>query len=268
MDSSRFLPGPATSRTESVAELVVKIVSGAAGAGATALAGNPLAGVGTSIAASQAGTGLLGAFLDRGDDLALLTMEHAANRFEERKKAGDTPRPDPFEGTPAVEAVAATIKAAANTVEDRKTRLIGSLLASSQYEKDFPVGDLLHFLGLLEDLSWRQALALAYFVDESRQADRTLIAAGGSKGVRQIRPVLEAELAELAEVHGLIGVVVVDGGGRVAKPTAVYGGTPIVAANLDKVGPTGFGRTLYRLAEMNGEIGADDLDDFVQDEIL
>ncbi len=265
MESSRFVPGPKKSGAERVAELVVKIASGVAGAGATALAGDPLAGVGTSVAADQAGTGLLGTILDRGDNLALLTMEHAANRFEEREKAGDTPRPDPFEGTPAVEAVAATIKAAANSVEARKARLIGSLLASSQYEEDFPVGDLLRFLRLLEDLSWRQVLALAYFCDKDRQADRTLIAAGGSK-VHQIRPVLETEIADLAEVHNVIGAP--DNEGAIHKPTAVFGGSPITAATLDQVQPSGFGQTLHRLAEIDREIEAADLDDFVHSEIL
>ena len=268
MDSSRFLPDLPKSTTESVGELVLKIAAGAAGVGATTLTGNPLAGVGTGVGVDKGGQGLLGFFLHRGDSLAALTMNHAAGRFEERKMAGEKPRSDGFKGKSAIEAVAATIKAAANSVEERKARLIGSLLASSEFEDDFPIDDLLRFLGLLEALPWRQALALSYFADESRQSARTLIAAGGGEGGRQIRPVLEAEIAELAEVHGLIGVVVVGDDDGVAKPNAVYGGTPIVAANLDKVSLTGFGLTLYRLSEMEMEITAKDLDDFVSSEIL
>lgn len=103
-------------------------------------------------------------------------------------------------------------------------------------------------------------------MDEDRQSDRAFIAAGGSKGVRQIRPVLEAELADLMEVHGLIGFIVSDG--SIAKSSAVTAGGPIVAASLDKVGPSGFGRTLYRLSEMEREIKAEDLDEFVRAEIL
>lgn len=121
-------------------------------------------------------------------------------------------------------------------------------------------------LRLLEDLSWRQIVSLSYFMDDDRQSDRAFVAAGGSKGVRQVRPVLEAELADLMEVHGLIGFITSDG--SVTKSSAVMAGGPIIAASLDKIGPSGFGRTLYRLSEMEREIKAEDLDEFVRTEIL
>lgn len=61
-----------------------------------------------------------------------------------------------------------------------------------------------------------------------------LIAAGGSEGIGQIKPGLEAELSELAITYELLGVVGEDGG--VENPSSVVGGGPIIAANLDTIG--------------------------------
>ena len=265
MESSPYLPESKKSRGETLAELIVKVSAGAAGIGATAASGEPLAGVGTGVAADQAGRGLL-TFFHRGEDRAQKTIHYAAQRCAERQEAGEQRREDGFRGAAASESVEAAIKAAANSVEQRKGRLIGALLASAEFETELVVADLLRYLHLLEDLSWRQILALAYFAEEDDQPNRVLIAAGGANGTRQIRLGFEAELAQLAEGFDLIGLA--DKSGGVSKPTAVYGGAPITAASLDKVEPTGLGLTLHRLAEMKREVSSDDLEAFVRGEIL
>jgi hypothetical protein len=264
LESSPYLPGKPKPRGESLAELLVSFGTGAAGLGTAAASGEPLAGVGAGVAANRLGTGLL-RFLQRGDDRAQRTMQHAARRFEERHAGGEKPGPNSFQGESATEAVEATIKAAANSVEQRKACLIGSLLASAAYELDLPIADLLRFLKLLEALSWRQILALAYFADEARAPERVLIAAGGPEGIGQIQPGLEAELAELGRGHELIGFVGDDGG--VANPSNVWNGGQITAADIDTVGLTRLGKTIFRLAEMDREIKPGDLDQFTQAEI-
>jgi hypothetical protein len=72
--------------------------------------------------------------------------------------------------------------------------------------------------------------------------------------------------AEMAEGHDVIGIVSSDGG--IGKPSMIFAGAPITAATIDQVQPSGFGQTLHRLAEIDCEISAQDLDDFVQGEIL
>jgi hypothetical protein len=226
-----------------------------------------MVGVGAGVSADLAGRKLLQAIFGQGEERALRTVQHAKLRLEKRIDEGAELRADGFDDRDqAVQAIEAMVRAAVNSVERRKEKLIGALMASFPLEEDMPAADLLRFLRLLEDMSWRQILSLAYFVDDSRQADRMLIAAGGSHGAHQIQPVLEAELAHLAEVHGLIGVVSNDG--SVTKPYALSGGAPITAASFDKVGPSGFGRTLFRLSEMEREIGPEDLDVFVRDGVL
>lgn len=265
MESSPYLPAKPKPRGESLAELLVGFGTGAAGLGTVAASGEPLAGVGASVAANQFGTELLRRFLQRGEDRAQRTMQYAARRFEERQAGGERPRPDAFQGDSATEAVEAAIKAAANSVEQRKSCLIGSLIASAAYEDHLPDADLLRFLKLLEALSWRQILALAYFADKERTSERVLIAAGGDEGIGQIQPGLESELAELGRSHELIGFVGDDGG--VANPSNVWDGGQITAASIDKIGLTRLGQTIYRLAEVNREVTQEDLAQFIASEI-
>jgi hypothetical protein len=267
MESSPYLPGPPGSRSKLFAELIVKMGAGVTSVGATAASGEPLAGAGAGLGVDLVGKKLLQALFHRGEERAWRTVQHAAQRLKERIDDGAQLRADGFDNDDqAIQTIEAMVRAATNSTERRKESLIGGLMASAPLEEGTPTADLLRFLRLLEDLSWRQIVSLSYFMDDDRQSDRAFIAAGGSKRVRQIRPVLEAELADLMEVHGLIGFITSDG--SVAKSSAITAGGPIIAASLDKVGPSGFGRTLYRLSEMEREIEAEDLDEFVRAEIL
>lgn len=266
MEASGYLPETGKGLGRSVGEIVQKISAGVSSVAAAAASGDVLLGVPAGVAADQAGKSLLAAFFHRGADRAWKTMQHADQRIKERDSEGDERRANAFDGESADQTVEAAIKAAANSAECRKVHLIGSLLASAEYEAHLPVADLLRFLKLLEVLSWRQVLALAYFADKERASERGLIAAGGDEGIGQIQPGLEAELAELGRGHELIGFVEDDGG--VANPSNVWDGGQITAASIDKIGLTRLGQTIYRLAEVNREVTQDDLTQFIEAEIV
>jgi hypothetical protein len=266
LEASRYLPEPEKGLGRSIGEIVQKISAGVSSVAVVAASGDVLLGVPAGIAADQVGKSLLGAVYHRGADRAWQTMQHADQRIKERDREGDERRANAIDGESADQTVEAAIKAAATSVERRKAHLIGSLLASAEYDADLPVADFLRFLKLLEALSWRQILALAYFADKERASERVLIAAGGDEGVGQIQPGLEAELAELGRGHELIGFVGEDGG--VANPSNVWDGGQITAASIDKIGLTRLGQTLHRLAEVNREVAQKDLAQFVEAEIV
>ena len=103
MESSPYLPGKPKPRGESLGELLVGFETGAAGLGTGAASGEPLAGVGANVAANRFGTELLRRLFQRGEDRAQRTMQHAAQRFEERQAEGETPHPDAFRGDSATD---------------------------------------------------------------------------------------------------------------------------------------------------------------------
>jgi hypothetical protein len=194
-------------------------------------------------------------------------VRRAANRIEERVDAGDEVQLGPPEDEDrALELVEAALNAANNSSEQIKADLIGSLLASAAFDKQVSSDDLLRYLKLLERLSRRQVVALAYLMDESRASNRQLLAASGEKGSAQINPTVEAEFDELGRVLGLIGFVQKDG--SVANPSNVMDGGQIVAASIANISLSSRGRTLHRLAEVESIISNETITQFETKELF
>jgi hypothetical protein len=199
MNNSPYLPDKKRKPfSERLIQLVTQLTSGATAMGSTAATGQPLLGLGAGVGVSQIG-GILGEALGRRrEDRVTRTIRRAASRIEERQDAGEEVRLDPPEDEDRVlELVESALNAANNSSEQIKSDLIGSLLASAAFDKQVSSDDLQRYLKLLERLSRRQIVALAYLMDESRESNRHLLAASGEKGGAQINPTVEAEFDEL-----------------------------------------------------------------------
>jgi hypothetical protein len=268
MSDSPYLPDRARKPfSETLVELVTQLTGGAAAVGSTAATGEPLVGVGAGVGVSQLG-GLLGeALTRRRDDRVHRTIRQAATRIEERQASGEKVRLGPPEDEDrALELIEAALNAANNSSEQIKADLIGSLLASAAFDSQVSSDDLVRYLKLLERLSRRQVVALAYLEDGGRASNRQLLAASGEKGGAQINPTVEAELDELGRVLGLVGFVQKDGG--VANPSNVMNGGQIVAANIANIALTSRGKTLHRLAEVGTIVGDESVGDFESNELF
>ena len=80
---------------------------------------------------------------------------------------------------------------------------------------------------------------MAWIEREAWEAQRMKLGAEGSEGSRQLRPGFEAELSELADIHGLIGLA--QDGGAVSKPVSTYGGGAVTASSFGRLALTGLG---------------------------
>jgi hypothetical protein len=251
---------------ERLIQLMTQLTGGATAMGSTAATGEPLVGLSAGVGVSQIG-GLLGeALARRREDRVSRMTRRAAVRIEERQEAGEEVRLGPPEDEDrALELVEAALNAANNSSEQIKADLIGSLLASAAFDNQVSSDDLLRYLKLLERLSRRQILALAYLMDESRASNRQLLASG-EKGGAQINPTVEAEFDELGRVLGLIGFVQKDG--SVANPSNVMDGGQIVAASIADIGLTSRGKTLHRLAEVESIISSEAIAHFETSELF
>lgn len=147
---------------------------------------------------------------------------------------------------------------------NQKTAALANLAATIGFEDELSGADALRYIRLLRSASWRQLCALAYFADESFSAERERIAVKGSEGEAQIKPVLEAELSEMARSLELIGIRDTTSG-AVNNPSNVFGGGQITAANLGTVAPTGLGLTLLRVTRLRELVEDDDLRELRED---
>jgi len=196
-------------------------------------------------------------------------IRHAHRRLSERLASGESPRTDGLfdgEDDDALRLLEAGIQAAIKMIDARKVDAVGNLLAAMVIDDDVTIDDALQFVDYIEDLSWRQVVALVYFADASRDGARQLIAAAGEGGTGQIRPTCEAELSDLARTQELIGLKSPDDEG-VNNPSNTWGGGSITASSLDKIRPTGPGFTLHRLAELDSVVTPEDLDSFEETEL-
>jgi len=264
MEGSDYLPEAKQPFGERVGAYLVRLAAGAGGVGATAATGTPFAGVGAGLAIAETGQALVGKVIKRPEARAERTMRIAAERIGERKAAGEGLRDDHFAADPeaAEELIEAALRAGWNALEMRKADLIGRLIASSAFDRSVSREDLLQLIKLLEAISWRQILAIAWIGREAWDEQRSLLGAEGSEGSRQLRPGLEAELSELADIHNLIGFKQKDG--AVAKPVGTLGGGNVTASSLDRVALTGLGATLARLGEFVQVITDAEVQEFVE----
>jgi hypothetical protein len=267
MESSEYLPEPAKPFSQRVAEVASKAGSAAAGTGAGLLTGNPFVGIAAGLSAEQVGKGLTDRLLQRPEERGARTMRVARERIAERQESGEELRSDNFvtdeEG--AEELIEAALRASWSAVEQRKSDLIGRTIASASFDAAISQADLMQCLRLLEALSWRQVLALAWIANDDWNEQRQLLGAEGSEGSRQLRPGFEAELNDLADTHGLIGFA--QEGGAVVKPVGTLNGGGVTASSFARVTETGLGATLLRLSETSLVIDAAEIAAFVEHEI-
>jgi hypothetical protein len=269
VEGSPYLPDPGDSVGSRLVHLLNRFAAGGVGLATTASSGSPELGLGAGVATDEVGKELIRKFAARPSDRAHRAILRAQRRIEERVAAGEPWRTDgEFEGGSSEDVFRifeTAVRAAMSSTEQRKADLVGSLLASAALDDSASVADILRMIRYIEDLSWRQVVALAYFADDKRAANRELLSAGGSEGTIRIRPGCEAELSELARTHELIGLRQQDD--SVANPSNTMNGGQLTAASLSRVGPTGLGLTLHRLAEMGELITDDELDAFEGNEL-
>lgn len=267
MEASDYLPEPPKPFAERVADRLTHLGAAAGGVGATAATGTPFAGIGAGLAIEEAGKKLVDRVLSRPEARGERTMRVAAGRIEERRAAGEHLRDDEFaedvEG--AEELIEAALRASWNAIEMRKADLIGRLIASAGFDRGVSVADLLQLIRLLEAVSWRQLMAMAWIEREAWRERRMQLGAEGSEGSRQLRPGSEAELSELADIHNLIGFA--QEGGTVSKPVGTLGGGHVTASSFDRVALSGLGATLARLCELGLVVSDDEVTHFVERDI-
>lgn len=256
MEASDYLPEAKRPFAERVGDRPVRLGAAAGGVGATAATGTPFAGIGVGLAIEETGQKLVDRVISRPEARAERTMRVAAERIEERKAAGEELRDDHFaeDVEAAEELIEAALRASWNALEMRKADLIGRLIASAGFDKSVSREDLLQLIRLLEAVSWRQLLAMAWIERDAWDEQRMQLGAEGSEGSRQLRPGFEAELSELADIHNLIGFA--QEGGAVAKPVGTFGGGQVTASSFDRVALTGLGATLTRLSELGLVVSA------------
>lgn len=259
MNEGDLLPDPGKGTAEKALDALNRLVAASIGAGAGLFA-SPFAGPPASVAASSIGDKVIDRLVRRQQTRAEMSLSQAAKRIQERDAEGETPNSD-FEGEDELNLLETSIRAAISSTNEKKARLIGNFYASCIFEADLGPDDALAYLGDLDQMTWRQICALAYFADDGRTSDRELYAAGGTEGVRQIVPGCEQELSRLARTRELIGFVQEDG--SVSNPSNAWGPGLIVASEIHRVALTGRGKTLYRLAEIGNEVDQEDIDTFV-----
>jgi hypothetical protein len=184
----------------------------------------------------------------------------ALERIRERLDAGQKPRDDGlFEpGADPEGLLEGTLRAAAGSYEEKKIPYIGAFYASLAFDKSVSPASAQMFIRLLDRLSYRQFVALAYLDDPGKQSEREQIDAAAKEGEAGTPADLEAELGELANMR-LVGFRQEDGG--VAHPLATYGGGQVHAHSMATTALTGVGQTFTRLAELD-RIPAEDREAF------
>lgn len=240
----------------------VAVRAGAASVGAclTATLG-PEAGAAAAESLAQGAEALLVGWLDRrSTNRVRRTLIATSEKVKERRDRGEQVRgalkdPKNPESTALFEAVVAT---AAQSEEDRKCAVIANTYASIAVDPLISIGDALLYMRRIRGSSWRQLVALQFLLDGDRSDERGKMAAAGAEGEAQASPALAAEMVELAETLGLVGIG--EPGGYVGAPSATMGGGGFTTQSLANWTATGLGRELARLGELKNVVQSNDLD--------
>jgi hypothetical protein len=137
---------------------------------------------------------------------------------------------------------------------------VANLYASLAFDTASSIDDALLYVRRIRDASWRQLVALRYLMADSRLKERESAAVQGGEGDAKASAPLTAEMEEMAETLGLVGVGQSDG--SVTAPTGTLGGGGFYTSSLARWAPTAIGReiaALGRLAEVVADSEVDDV---------
>lgn len=240
--------------------IVVRMGAASAGALLASTLG-PEGAAATSEALAQAGELAVGWLDDRRGGRVERTLRAVSDQVAERRAGGENVRPDfadPENGDAAA-LFEAVVVAAADSAEDRKCALLANLYASLAFDTAASIDDALLYVRRVRDASWRQLVALQYLTDDSRSEERERAAAKGDEGDAKASAPMAAEMEELAETLGLVGVG--HEGGIVSPPTGTMGGGGFYTSSLARWKPTPIGREIGRLGGLSGVVAASEIDE-------
>lgn len=241
-------------------------VGGAAVGGFLAAIIGPEAGAAAGQALMETTDTVIPFLTDRAKRRIEVLSSQAAAETERREREGDTFRTDGLLDDEALgeDVLEGVFRGAIEAERTQKAAAVGNLATAVAFEEEISGADALRYIRLIREASWRQLCALTYLADESLAAEREAIAVKGAEGDAQIKPVLEAELSEMARSLELIGLRD-PRSGAVNNPSDTWNGGGITAASLGKVAPTGLGLTLLRVARLPELVGEPDLRELRRD---
>lgn len=214
-----------------------------------------------SEAIAQVGEQAVGWLDERRGGRIKRTLEDASEQIADRRDHGDVVRgdwSDPQNGDAAA-LFEAVVAAAADSAEDRKCAVIANIYASLAFDAEPTIDDALLFIRRVREASWRQLVCLAYIGDEGRREERELAAVRGNEGQAVARSLLAAEMVELAEALGLVGVS--QENGPAVQPSATLGGGGFYTSSLAKWVPTALGHAVIGLGQLSAAVTDRDLDE-------
>jgi hypothetical protein len=236
--------------------------AGAAGVGALlASTLGPEGAAATAEVLAQAGESALEWIDDRRGGRVARTLTAVSAQVAERRAAGEIVREDfadPENGDAAA-LFEAVVVAAADSAEDRKCAVVANLYASLAFDTTSSIDDALLYVRRIRDASWRQLVALQYLKADSRSDERESAAVRGDEGEAKASATLAAEMEELAETLGLIGVGQSDG--SVTAPTGTMGGGGFYTSSLARWKPTAIGRQIASLGRLAKVVADSEVDD-------
>jgi hypothetical protein len=126
---------------------------------------------------------------------------------------------------------------------------LANVYASLAFDPTPSIDDALLYVRRVRDASWRQLVSLQYLADDSRSEERELAAVEGEEGNSRASVPVAAEMEELAETLGLVGVG--QQGGGVSPPAGTMGGGGFYTSSLARWQPTAIGREIARLGRLS-----------------
>jgi hypothetical protein len=237
-------------------------VGGAAVGGFLGTIIGPEAGAAAGQALMEATDMVIPFLTDRVNRRIRTLTQQAQTETERRRAEGEQFRDDGLlDDEPLGEdLLEGVLRGAIEAEREQKAAAIGNVAAAVAFDETLSGADALRYIRLIREASWRQLCALVYFTDDSSVSERELHGAKGSEGDAQIKPVLEAELSELARSLELIGFRD-SSTGAINNPSDTWNGGGITAADLGKVAATGLGLSLVRIARLSDLVSEKDLDD-------
>jgi hypothetical protein len=225
----------------------VGVRTGAAGIGAylTATLG-PEAGAATAETLAQAGERLVGWLESRSRDRVARTLLGVREQLEDRVRKGATVQADLYDwqDEKSMALFELVVEAAARSAEDKKCEVIRNTYVSIAVDPAISTDDALLYVQRIRDSSWRQLVILQGLLT-------------GNVGSTEITsPALAAEVTQLAETLGLIGIG--QPGGGASPPSATWGGDG--GLSLGEWTGTKLGRELARLGNLKETVPSSDLD--------
>ena len=241
-------------------DLAGALAGGAVGSlgGPAGLVGGAVAGVAVTRVVKCVGAELYArVFGPRQRDRAGAALYLAVERIRERSREGESPRedgffePEDFERSAGEELLEGVLLQAANAYQERKVPYLSSFYASIALRSDISPAYAHILLRLVERLTYRQLVALAFFVENAGSDE--LAQLQGRREVEGRWPFADGLGRELEDLGGgdlgLLGIAQADG--TVIRADRTWGHNDFEQQHeLGNVAPTPLGRDVYELMEL------------------